>query len=97
MLDNVEDSQQRGHVGKDRISFADIGIFALFVNMTRCLPELEPDLLKHAPGIHTLCPSIGSQPTLAKFVENEEQKYGKLYCGGQIVESIRKMLEIDTE
>ena len=96
-LDIFEESLQRGHVGKDRISFADIGIFALFGNMTRCLPELEPDLLNHAPGIHTLCQSIGSQPSLAKFVENEEQKYGKLYCGGQIEESIRKMLEMDTE
>ena len=96
-LEVFEESLNRGFVGKDRISFADIGIFALFGNMTRCLPELEPDLLNHAPGIHALCQSIGSKPSLAEYVADEEQKYGNLYCGGQIEESIRKMLELDAE
>lgn len=92
-----EESLKRGLIGKDRVSFADIGVFALFGNMTRCLPELEPDLIRHAPGIHALCQSIGSEPSLAKYVAEEEQKYGKLYCGGQIEKSIRKMLAIDAE
>ena len=90
-----EESLNRGCIGEDRVTFADIAVFALFGNMTRCLPELEADLLNHAPGIHALCKRIGSQPSLAAFVADEERKYGKLYCGGQIEESIRKMLEID--
>ena len=90
-----EESLKRGFIGKDPVSFADIGVFALFGNMVRCLPELEADLLNHAPGIHSLCRRIGAQPSLAKFVADEEKKYGKLYCGGQIEKSIRKMLEID--
>jgi glutathione S-transferase len=90
-----EESLNRGYIGEDRVTFADIAVFALFGNMTRCLPELETDLLNHAPGIHALCKRIGSQPPLAAFVADEERKYGKLYCGGQIEESIRKMLEID--
>ena len=49
-----EESLKRGHIGKEPVSFADIGVFALFGNMTRCLPELEADLLRHAPGIHRL-------------------------------------------
>jgi glutathione S-transferase len=90
-----EESLKRGFVGKDPVSFADIGVFALFGNMTRCLPELEADLLDHAPGIHALCQRIGSQPSLARYVADEEQKCGKLYCGGQIEKSIRRMLEMD--
>ncbi len=90
-----EESSKRGFIGKDPVSFADIGVFALFGNMTRCVPELETDLLNHAPGIHTLCLRIGTQPSLAKYVTDEEKKYGKLYCGGQIEKSIRKMLEMD--
>ena len=82
-------------IGNDPVSFADIGVFALFGNMTRCLPELEADLLNHAPGIHALCQRIGSQPSLAEYVADEERNYGKLYCGGQIEKSIRKMLEMD--
>jgi glutathione S-transferase len=91
-----EESLKRGFIGKDPASFADIGVFALFGNMTRCLPELDADLLSHAPGIHALCQRIGSRPSLAKYVADDEQEYGKLYCGGQIEKSIRKMLEMDT-
>ncbi len=90
-----EESLQRGFIGKESASFADIGVFALFGNMTRCLPELDADLLEHAPGIHALCERIGSQPSLASYVAGEEEKYGKLYCGGQIEKSIREMLEMD--
>lgn len=90
-----EESLRRGHIGNDSVSFADIGVFALFGNMIRCLPELEADFLSNAPGIHAHCKTIGSQPSLAKYVADEEDKYGKLYCGGQIEESIRKMLEMD--
>jgi len=90
-----EESLKRGFIGKDLVSFADIGVFALFGNMTRCLPELEADLLNHAPGIHALCQRIGTEPSLAKYVADEELKYGKLYCDGQIEKSIRKMLEMD--
>ena len=90
-----EESLNRGYVGKEEVTFADIGVFALFGNMTRCLPELDDDLLRNAPGIHALCQRLGSQPSLAEYVTDEEQKYGQLYCGGYIEESIRKMLELD--
>ena len=90
-----EESLRRGSIGREPVSFADIGVFALFGNMTRCLPELDADLLNHAPGIHGLCRRIGSQPSLARYVADEEKRYGKLYCGGQIEKSIRKMLEMD--
>lgn len=90
-----EESIKRGFIGQDPVSFADIGVFALFGNMVRCLPELEADLLDHGPGIHSLCQKIGSQPSLAERVGLEERTYGKLYCGGQIEKSIRKMLQMD--
>jgi glutathione S-transferase len=96
-LDIFEESLKRGFLGKDQVSFADIGVFALFGNMTRCLPELEADVRKRAPGIRALCQRIGSEPSLASYVADEEQKYGKLYCGGQIEQSIREMLKADAD
>jgi glutathione S-transferase len=90
-----EESLQLGFIGKDLVSFADIGVFALFGNMMRCLPELETDVLSHAPGIHALCKRIGAVPSLARYIADQELEYGKLYCGGQIEKSIRKMLEMD--
>ena len=94
-LDIFQESLKRDHIGRDTVTFADISVYALFGNMTRCLPELEDDLLNRAPDIHTLCRSIGAKESLAKFVREEEQRYGKLYCGGQIEESIRTMLALD--
>ena len=49
----------------------------------------------HAPGIHALCGRIGAKPSLANFVAEQERRYGRLYCGGHIEESIRKMLAMD--
>ncbi|MDJ0917983.1 MAG: glutathione S-transferase family protein [Woeseiaceae bacterium] len=94
-LDIFEESLKRGLFGRDAVSFADIGVYALFGNMIRCLPELEPDLRTRAPGTHAICQRIGSKPSLAKFVADEEREYGNLYCGGQIEQSIRRMLEED--
>jgi glutathione S-transferase len=90
-----EESLRRGHIGRDTVTFADIGVFALFGNMMRCLPELEPDVHAHAPGIHALCETIGAQPSLAHAVAADEASYGNLYCGGQIEASIREMLAED--
>ena len=96
-LQIFEESLARGAIGQDPLSFADIGVFALFGNMTRCLPELEADLRTHAPEIHALCQRIGAEPSLAAYVADQERQYGKLYCGGQIEQSIRKMLKMDAE
>ncbi len=90
-----EESLNRRTIGAEPVSFADIGTYALFGNMTRCLPDLESDLQRHAPGIHALCQQIGAKPSLERYVAGEEERYGKLYCGGQIEESIRRMLEMD--
>jgi len=94
-LEVFEESLKRGFIGGGEVTFADVDVFALFGSMTRCLPELESELIEHAPGIHALCRRIGSEPSLARYVAAEEQKYGKLYCGGQIEESIREMLKMD--
>jgi glutathione S-transferase len=94
-LQIFEESLKRQYIGRDKVSFADIGVFALFGNMIRCLPQLEADLLAHAPGIHAFCRRLGAQPSLAAYVAGEEERYGKLYCGGQIEASIRRMLEMD--
>jgi glutathione S-transferase len=90
-----EESLKRGFFGTDPVNFADIGVFALFGNMTRCLPDLEADLLEHGPALHAHCRKIGSRPSLARFVADQESQYGKTYCGGQIEQSIRNMLEMD--
>ncbi|MEM9302249.1 MAG: glutathione S-transferase family protein [Pseudomonadota bacterium] len=92
-----EESLARGHVGGPVVSYADIAVFALFGNMTRCLPELAPDLLRSAPGIGALCQRIGAKPSMARRVRSDQERFGQLYCGGQIEASIRSMLALDDD
>ncbi|MEM9404129.1 MAG: glutathione S-transferase family protein [Pseudomonadota bacterium] len=94
-LELFDESLRRGHVGTANVSFADIGVHALFGNMMRCLPALEPDVREHAPGIHRHCARIGGSPTLAAYIASEAERFGDLYCGGQIEQSIRSMLALD--
>jgi len=94
-LDVFEEGARRGHIGGESVSYADIAVYALFGNMSRCLPELAPDVRDRAPRVWALCQAIGAAPTLAAYVADEEARYGKLYCGGQIEESIHKMLAMD--
>ena len=92
-----EASLHRKTIGNGLTNFADIAVFALFGNMIRCLPELEKDLLNHAPGIHAHCNKIGATSSLEHFMLQEESSYGTLYCGGQIEQSIRQMLAMDND
>jgi glutathione S-transferase len=90
-----EESLRRGHIGNDEASFADIAVYALFGNMLRCLPALDADVRRHAPGVYAHCERIVRTPSLARYVEEQAERYGTLYCGGQIEASIRDMLEQD--
>lgn len=90
-----EESLHRGYFGQDSVTFADIAVFALLGNMTRCLPQLDTDLLEYAPRIHALCLQIGSKPSLASYIAEQEENYGQTYCGGLIEQSIRNMLDLD--
>ncbi len=92
----LEESLQRGLFGQETVTFADIAVYALLGNMTRCLPQLDSDVVANAPGTHALCRKIGSEPALAGYVAEQQERYGQLYCGGQIEQSIREMLAMDS-
>ncbi|MEM9531819.1 MAG: glutathione S-transferase family protein [Pseudomonadota bacterium] len=96
-LRSFEVMLQRRHIGADPVSFSDIAVYALFGNMIRCLPELAGDLTENAPGIAAHCQQIGAQPSLAEYVARQDKAYGDQYCGGQIEQSIRRMLALDAE
>lgn len=90
-----EESLARGHFGAEQVHFADVSVYALFGNLTRCLPDLRSDLESHAKNVSLFCDSFGERPSLKAYVERQTELYGQLYCGGQIEKSIRKMLDED--
>ncbi|MEM1188542.1 MAG: glutathione S-transferase family protein [Pseudomonadota bacterium] len=96
-LQVLEASLQRGFFGRETVSFADIGVYALLGNMTRCIPELAGDVANCAPNTQALCLKIGSEPSLAGYVAAQQASYGRTYCGGQIEDSIREMVSRDAD
>lgn len=78
------------------ITVADIAVTALFGTMIYSFPELSVDLEKHAPNIASLCERIEARPSIRTFLEKQRQEYGRIYCGGEIEKSLRKMLSDDS-
>lgn len=92
-----EELANRNYLTGPKTTVSDICTYALFGNMIRCLPDLEKDLNKNAPSIHSLCKRVQSHPPLEKFVTDQYKKYGNVYCDGKIEESIREMIRLDTK
>ena len=81
-------------LGTDKLSFADLSVFALFGTITRCMPELKEDLDRF-PRVLSLCDKIGRKESISKFFKEQKAQMGNLYCGGDIEKSIRKMIGRD--
>lgn len=88
-----EEGVRRGHIGASDTAAADVSSYALWGNMARCLPELREDIVKNAPTLATVLEKVGRKNSLASYISDVEVKLGKLYCSGQIEESIRDMLK----
>lgn len=83
--------------GKDylldcEISVADIATTALFGTMIYSFPKLEEDLQDNAPNILALCRHVEARPAIAKLLEKQRKACGVGYCGGEIEESLRKVV-----
>ncbi|WP_250461183.1 glutathione S-transferase family protein [Microbulbifer litoralis] len=75
-----------------RLSVADIATAALFGAMVYSFPALEEDLSENAPHIAGLCRRVESRPKIRRFLQAQREQNGRGYCGGQIEESLRRMI-----
>lgn len=85
--------EDKGFLLGSTISVADIATTALFGTMIHSFPTLRADLKKHAPYVLGLCERIEARPPLKSFLEQQREKYGRSYCGGEIEKSLREMME----
>jgi glutathione S-transferase len=83
--------EKRFFLGKT-LSVADIAITALFGTLVHCFPELADDLSLHAPHIAKLTQRVEARPRIQAFLAQQCKIYGNTYCGGQIEQSLRKMI-----
>ena len=82
----------KGFLLGSTISVADIATTALFGTMIHSFPALETDLEQNAPAIAALCQRVEKRPQIAAFLQQQREKYERGYCGGQIEQSLRKVI-----
>lgn len=71
---------------------ADVTVAVLWGVMTAKLSDLRPLLERRAPTVSGLCDRVWAWPELATLRTETDQRFGDVYCGGQIEASIRDML-----
>lgn len=74
------------------ISVADIAVTALFGAMVHSFPALSDDLQENAPHVATLCKRVEARSSIKAFLEKQREELGNGYCGGQIEDSLRKVI-----
>ncbi|WP_319529763.1 glutathione S-transferase [uncultured Cohaesibacter sp.] len=74
------------------IGLADIVSASLWYTMMDRLPAIEPLVMARAPIIAAHAKRFFALPTIAAFDSQQKLVWQDLYCGGQIEQSIRTML-----
>lgn len=83
----------KGFLLGSTLSVADIATTALFGTLIYSFPELKDDLRENAPHIADLCQRVEARKSIRAFLEKQREEIGNGYCGGQIEQSLRKMIE----
>jgi len=71
---------------------ADLACAALWVTICDKLPELEELIRQHAPNVLALSHRIGALPPIAALRADQTERWGDLWCEGQIEDSLRTTL-----
>ena len=79
-------------LGTGNPGVADVVVLNLWGMMVRKLPELRPALEHNAPQIAALADRMASRPEQAALLETDEANHGDAWCGGQIEQSLRRVL-----
>jgi len=80
-------------LGGDQPGIADVVTATLWSTMGERFPKLAAMLKKTAPRIAGLTARISGLPVLARLAAKAKKDYGEAYCGGQIEQSLRKVLK----
>lgn len=85
-------SDQGTLLGTAEPGVADLACAALWVTICDTLPELEELIAQHAPKVLALSHRIGALPAIAELRADQKQRWGNLWCEGQIEASLRSVL-----
>ncbi|WP_116091498.1 glutathione S-transferase [Sphingomonas crusticola] len=79
-------------LGSNAPGVADIVTATLWSTMADRFAAIDTILRETAPMTMALTQSVSSLPPLAELARRSRAEYGDAYCGGQIEESLRKVL-----
>ena len=79
-------------LGGGEPGIADVVTATLWTTMGDRFPALAALLDETAPMIAALARRVSALPPLAKLAAKAERDYGEAYCGGEIEESLRKVV-----
>lgn len=83
----------KGYLLGSKISVADITTTALFGSMLHTFPSLEDDFKQDAPNTLELIQRIENRPRIKKCLEKQRKEWGDIYCGGEIENSLRQVIQ----
>ncbi|WP_295798927.1 glutathione S-transferase family protein [uncultured Microbulbifer sp.] len=81
-----------GYLLGSTITVADIATAALFGTLVYAFPALAQDLQQNAPHIAQLVQKVEARKPVRTMLEKRREDWGQGYCGGQIEDSLRKVL-----
>ena len=79
-------------LGTPEPSVADLACAALWVTICDTLPDLQDTISEHAPNVLSLSQRIASTPTINAMRVDQKNRWGDVWCEGQIEESLRTVL-----
>ncbi|MEM6589240.1 MAG: glutathione S-transferase family protein [Pseudomonadota bacterium] len=85
-------TEQDGYLTGEAVLLADVVVAVLWGVMSAQLPQFRPMLERHAPRVAGISDRVLALPSLSQLREENNARWGDLYCGGQIEVSIRDML-----
>lgn len=85
-------AEQGTLLGAPRPGVADFACAALWVTIGDKLPALEPMLSRHAPNIMALSNRLAATPELVGLRRAQTERWGDLWCAGEIETSLRSAL-----
>ena len=79
-------------LGTPEPGVADLACGALWVTICDTLPDLQDMVAENAPNVLSLSQRIASTPTIEAMRVDQRDRWGDVWCEGQIEESLRTVL-----
>ena len=83
---------EAGHLLGGKVGVADLVTATLWATVAERFPAIGELLAGHAPAVAGLTQRLMAEPALANLAAVSREQFGDSYCGGQIEQSMRRVI-----